>query len=82
MLNKLGSSREGLLKRDVTRRRRRAPIQRSALAELAENVTDELFNPLAPLLAAGAGLSAAVGSFGDAAMVGGVVVLNSVVGGV
>jgi cation-transporting ATPase I len=71
-----------LLKRDSARRRRRAPSQRSSLAELAENITDELFNPLAPLLAAGAGLSAAVGSFGDAAMVGGVVVLNSVVGGV
>ena len=82
VLKKLGTSREGLLRRDSLRRRRRQPERRSALAELAENVTDELFNPLAPLLAAGAGLSAAVGSFGDAAMVGGVVVLNSVVGGV
>ena len=82
VLSKLGTSRDGLLKRDSLRRRRRLPDQRSALAELAENVTDELFNPLAPLLAAGAGLSAAVGSFGDAAMVGGVVVLNSVIGGV
>jgi len=82
VLKKLGTSREGLLRRDAVRRRRRAPDQRSALTELAENITDELFNPLAPLLAAGAGLSAAVGSFGDAAMVGGVVVLNSVIGGV
>jgi cation-transporting ATPase I len=82
VLKKLGTSREGLLRRDSLRRRRREPEQRSALGELAENVTDELFNPLAPLLAAGAGLSAAVGSFGDATMVGGVVVLNSVIGGV
>lgn len=82
VLKKLNTSREGLLKRDSARRRRRAPEQRSALGELAENITDELFNPLAPLLAAGAGLSAAVGSFGDATMVGGVVVLNSVIGGV
>ena len=82
VLKKLGTSREGLLRRDSQRRRRRSPDQRSAVAELAENITDELFNPLAPLLAAGAGLSAAVGSFGDAAMVGGVVVLNSVIGGV
>jgi len=82
VLKKLGTSREGLIRRDALRRRRRAPIQRSALAELAENVTDELFNPLAPLLAAGAGLSAAVGSFGDATMVGGVVVLNAMIGGV
>ena len=82
VLKKLSTSREGLIRRDALRRRRRAPIQRSALAELAENVTDELFNPLAPLLAAGAGLSAAVGSFGDATMVGGVVVLNAMIGGV
>ncbi|MEO7036319.1 MAG: HAD-IC family P-type ATPase [Polyangiaceae bacterium] len=81
VLKKLDTSREGLLRRDAQRRRRRVPDQRSALTELAENITDELFNPLAPLLAAGAGLSAAVGSFGDAAMVGGVVVLNSVIGG-
>ena len=82
VLKKLSTSREGLIRRDALRRRLRAPDQRSALAELAENVTDELFNPLAPLLAAGAGLSAAVGSFGDATMVGGVVVLNAVIGGV
>jgi cation-transporting ATPase I len=82
VLKKLGTSRDGLSRRDSQRRRRRSPDQRSAVAELAENITDELFNPLAPLLAAGAGLSAAVGSFGDAAMVGGVVVLNSVIGGV
>ncbi|MET0790915.1 MAG: HAD-IC family P-type ATPase, partial [Polyangiaceae bacterium] len=82
VLKKLDTSREGLLKRDSARRRRRSPDQRSALAELGENITDELFNPLAPLLAAGAGLSAAVGSFGDATMVGGVVVLNSLIGGV
>lgn len=82
VLKKLGTSREGLIRRDALRRRRRAPEQRSALTELAENITDELFNPLAPLLAAGAGLSAAVGSFGDASMVGGVVVLNALIGGV
>lgn len=82
VLKKLDTSREGLLKRDAVRRRRRPAAERSALGELAENITDELFNPLAPLLAAGAGLSAAVGSFGDAAMVGGVVVVNSVIGGV
>src|SRR5690606_30891030 len=55
---------------------------RTALFELTSAVTDELFNPLAPLLAAGAGLSAVVGSLGDAAMVGGVVGLNALIGGV
>src|SRR6478736_3072597 len=82
VLKKLGISRDGLIRRDALRRRRREPEQRSALAELADNVTDELFNQLAPLLAAGAGLSAAVGSFGDASMVGSVVVINAVIGGV
>ena len=82
VLKKLDTSRDGLAKRDSQRRKKRVPDQRSALAELAENITDELFNPLAPLLAAGAGLSAAVGSFGDATMVGGVVVVNSLIGGV
>ncbi len=82
VLKKLATSREGLLRRDALSRRHRPLARRSAVAELGENITDELFNPLAPLLAAGAGLSAAVGSFGDAAMVGGVVVLNSVIGGV
>ncbi|HSC88292.1 MAG TPA: cation-transporting P-type ATPase, partial [Polyangiaceae bacterium] len=61
-------------------RRRRAP-RRSALFDLATAVSDELFNPLTPLLAAGAALSAVVGSLTDAVMVGGVVALNAGVGG-
>jgi cation-transporting ATPase I len=81
VLNRLGSSPQGLERKDALARRPEAIAPRSNLAELGEAITDELFNPLAPLLAAGAGLSAAVGSFGDAAMVGGVVVLNAAVGG-
>jgi cation-transporting P-type ATPase I len=81
VLNRLGSSPEGLERKDAIARRQPGIAPRSNLVELGEAITDELFNPLAPLLAAGAGLSAAVGSFGDAAMVGGVVVLNAAVGG-
>lgn len=82
VLVKLRTSEQGLLRREALRRRRPSPLEsRSRIAELAEAVTDELFNPLAPLLAAGAGLSAAVGSFGDAGMVGGVVALNALIGG-
>jgi cation-transporting ATPase I len=81
-LVKLRTSEQGLLRREAQRRRRpNAADSRSRVRELTEAVTDELFNPLAPLLAAGAGLSAAVGSFGDAGMVGGVVVLNALIGG-
>ncbi len=81
-LVKLRTSEQGLLRREAQRRRRPNLTEtRSRTSELVEAITDELFNPLAPLLAAGAGLSAAVGSFGDAGMVGGVVVLNALVGG-
>ncbi|HWA73066.1 MAG TPA: HAD-IC family P-type ATPase [Polyangiaceae bacterium] len=82
VLRKLGTTDQGLSRRDALARRRAVTPQRTALGELTEAISDELFNPLAPLLAAGAGLSAAVGSFGDASMVGGVVLLNAMVGGV
>jgi cation-transporting ATPase I len=79
---KLGTADTGLSRADARARRRPTPGGKPALWELSEAVTDELFNPLAPLLAAGAGLSAVVGSVADAGMVGGVVVLNALVGGV
>ncbi len=82
VLHKLRTSEAGLTKRDAIERRRPTLPARTAVGELIEAVSDELFNPLAPLLAAGAGLSAAVGSMGDATMVGGVVLLNALVGGV
>jgi cation-transporting P-type ATPase I len=82
VLVKLRTSEQGLQRREVQRRRQpRLVATRSRAGEFVEAVTDELFNPLAPLLAVGAGLSAAVGSFGDAGMVGGVVVLNALIGG-
>ncbi|RYZ08249.1 MAG: HAD family hydrolase [Myxococcales bacterium] len=82
VLVKLRTSEQGLLKREALRRKHPSLTRtRSRAGELAEAITDELFNPLAPLLAAGAGLSAAVGSFGDAGMVGGVVLLNALIGG-
>jgi cation-transporting ATPase I len=82
VLARLGTSSVGLERKEALARRRPDLLQRGTVVELVEAIGDELFNPLAPLLAAGAGLSAAVGSFGDAAMVGGVVALNAVVGGV
>ncbi len=81
VLARLGTTAGGLERKEALARRPVDHTQRSGLVELVEAVGDELFNPLAPLLAAGAGLSAAVGSFGDATMIGGVVVLNAVVGG-
>jgi cation-transporting ATPase I len=82
VLGRLSSLRQGLTERDVALRKTPAPPLPTRLRELGEAITDELFNPLAPLLAAGAGLSAAVGSISDAVMVGGVVGFNALVGGV
>jgi cation-transporting ATPase I len=82
VLARLGSSPDGLAKKDVASRREALPRAPTPLAELAEAIGDELFNPFAPLLAAGAGLSALVGSTADAGVVAGVVVLNALVGGV
>jgi cation-transporting ATPase I len=80
-LSRLGTSRDGLSRKEAALRRRATVGRKSALVELGSAVTDELFSPLAPLLAAGAGLSAVVGSLADAGMVGGVVGLNAVIGG-
>ena len=82
VLTRLGTTNAGLERKEALARRRPDLLQRGTVVELVEAIGDELFNPLAPLLAAGAGLSAAVGSFGDATMVGGVVALNAVIGGV
>ena len=82
VLSRLGSQKGGLSPSQALGRQRLRPAQKSALVRLASAVGDELFNPLVPLLAAGAGLSAAVGGVADAAMVGGVVGLNAAVGGV
>ncbi len=84
VLARLGSSEHGLAPSEVERRRAAVSWSEPAggLSGLGEAITDELFNPLAPLLAAGAALSAMVGSLSDAAVLGGVVGLNAVVGGV
>lgn len=81
VMRRLGTSELGLSHSDVVRRRLPKLHTKSLIVEFLEDVSDELFNPLAPLLAAGAGLSAVAGSMGDAAMVGGVVVVNAIFGG-
>ncbi len=54
----------------------------SLASRFARAVLAEVANPLTPILGLGVGLSAAVGSVADAALVGGVMVTNAVVGGV
>ena len=82
VMQRLGTSELGLNQSQVVARRPATVRKKKAFFELVESVTDELFNPLAPLLAAGAGLSAVAGSTADAVMVGAVILLNACVGGI
>jgi cation-transporting ATPase I len=82
VLARLGSSNQGLSRRMAARRKEATEGAPTAIAELVMAITDELFNPFAPLLAAGAGLSALVGSTADAGVVASVVGLNALIGGV
>ena len=82
VLERTGSSPDGLSPVEAGRRR---PVRKGEVPRplrLARDMADELVNPLTPILAVGAGLSLVTGAPVDAAMVGGVVVLNAVIGGV
>lgn len=82
VMRRLGTRPEGLARSDALARYRETDNRKGTLSELTGAISDELFNPLVPLLAAGAGLSAVAGSVADSMMVGGVVVLNAAIGGV
>lgn len=82
VMRRLGTRPDGLAKSDALSRLRQTSTKKSPISELAGAIGDELFNPLVPLLAAGAGLSAIAGSVADSMMVGGVVVLNAAFGGI
>jgi cation-transporting ATPase I len=82
VLDQLTTTPAGLSTAEVTRRRRRARQPELARPSLARAVVEELDNPLTPILAGGAALSAAVGSVTDAALVAGVSALSALVGGV
>ncbi len=82
VFHRLRSSIRGLDVPQVSQRRRADEDTGPVVTGLAHAVAEELANPLTPVLAAGAGLAAAVGSPLDAALIGGVVLANSVVGGV
>lgn len=78
----LGTAPEGLPEEEAALRRPpEIPPPPPALL-LVRAITSELLNPLTPVLAAGAGLAATVGSVTDASLIGGLTVLNAVIGGV
>jgi ATPase, P-type (transporting), HAD superfamily, subfamily IC len=79
VLARLDTSRTGLATDQVDRRRRTSDHVADVL-DLPRAFVEELANPLTPVLAGGAALSAAVGSVVDAALVGGVIALTALIG--
>jgi cation-transporting ATPase I len=82
VLSILDTDAEGLSTREVRRRYRPDVQVNPAPASLARAFAEELANPLTPILAGGAALSAAIGSVVDAGIVAGASTLGAVVGGI
>ncbi|MDQ4131213.1 MAG: HAD-IC family P-type ATPase, partial [Actinomycetota bacterium] len=82
VLERLGTSHDGLPIPEADRRRSARVRDRQTPLVLGEAIAEELNNPLTPVLLAGAGLSLVVGSVADSAMITGVVVLNGLLGGI
>ncbi|AVT39961.1 cation-translocating P-type ATPase [Plantactinospora sp. BB1] len=80
VLERLGTDRAGLATEEVGRRCRPTSTGSAESLDLPRAFVEELANPLTPVLAGGAGLSAAVGSVADAALVGGVIGLTALIG--
>ncbi|MEO3874453.1 cation-translocating P-type ATPase [Nonomuraea sp. B12E4] len=82
VLDRLRTSRAGLTEEEAERRRTAAPRRADGRPQsLIGASVHELANPLTPVLASGAGLSAAFGSVLDAVLIGGVIVVDAVLGG-
>ncbi|MGC5051401.1 HAD-IC family P-type ATPase [Micromonospora sp. DT48] len=82
IIDQLGTSHDGLTEAEAQRRHATRPGQAAGPGGLLRAFVDELANPLTPVLAAGAVLSASFGSLIDAALVGGVVGASALVGAV
>ncbi|MGK5519811.1 HAD-IC family P-type ATPase [Micromonospora sp. URMC 107] len=82
VLDQLGTSPDGLATDEAERRRGDGTVRPSGPTGLLRAFVDELANPLTPVLAAGAVLSATFGSLVDAALVGGVVGGSALLGAV
>ncbi|MEO3775840.1 cation-translocating P-type ATPase [Micromonospora sp. B11E3] len=82
VLRRLGSDADGLDSVEAERRHGGDTAVAPGSAGLLRAFVDELANPLTPVLAAGAVLSASFGSLVDAALVGGVVTGSALIGAV
>jgi cation-transporting ATPase I len=81
VLAALESSEAGLPEALAARRRPVPPEEPSAVAHWLRMFVEELANPMAPILAVGAGLSLLAGAFTDAALVAAALGVNGVFGG-
>lgn len=83
VLNRLSSRRSGLSIAEANRRRTaKSGGAENGGANFLSALMEEMANPLTPILTAGAGLSAAVGSPIDAGLVGSVVTISALIGAV
>ncbi|MFE9749853.1 HAD-IC family P-type ATPase [Saccharothrix saharensis] len=82
VLDRLGSGRDGLTEQEARRRQRTSAGRQAVGTSLGSAFLSELANPLTPVLAGGAAVSAAVGSPVDAALVAGVVGVSALIGSV
>ncbi|WP_327108411.1 cation-translocating P-type ATPase [Nonomuraea glycinis] len=80
VVERLRTSPNGLTESEAERRRTSRPAAKGPQS-LAGASVEELANPMTPLLAVGAGLSAAFGSALDAVLIGGVMVTGALLGG-
>ncbi len=82
VLGILGSSRRGLPAAEAARRHAALPSDGPSRVTLPQAAVAELSNPLTPVMLAGAGLAAAVGSATDAGLVAGVTAVNATIGAI
>jgi cation-transporting ATPase I len=81
VLDQLNATSAGLSEEDAAHRRGQGRRPQLVRTSLARAVMEELDNPLTPILAAGAVLSASLGSVVDAGLVAGVSALSALIGG-
>lgn len=82
VLQRLGTSPEGLTVEQVRSRQVQGGLSDPAPVSLTGAVVEELANPLTPVLGVGASLSAAIGAVVDGILIAGVALLSGVIGGV
>jgi cation-transporting P-type ATPase I len=82
VLARLDATEQGLTSAEAHRRHRDDPAAAETQTSLGRAFLDELNNPLTPVLAGGAVLSAAIGAVIDAAIVVGVTAFSALIGGV